>query len=119
MAPQVLVVGTLFVLMGLSALARPEFIVGFFGATVETPDFRNEIRAVYGGFGVLLGSLLLMTGTLFAAHSAGIFIACAAALFGMAAGRLLSFTMERTGAWPVFYCAVELIGGSLLVSAVP
>ena len=116
--PQALITGTFFVLMGGSALARPDFIVGFFGAKAETADFRNEIRAVYGRFGVFLGALLLLSDHLFGAQSEGIFVACSVALFGMAAGRLVSFVFERTGMWPVFFFFVELSGGALLYSAV-
>ena len=117
MTPQALIAGSFFVLMGAGALVRPDLTVGFFGAKAETADFRNEVRAVYGGFGVFLGILLLATDRFFAAQSAGIFIACSVALFGMAAGRLVSFAIERTGRWPVFFFFVEVAGGLLLYTA--
>ncbi len=41
-----------FLIMGVVALARPAVVTGFFGILEIPPDMRNEVRAVYGGFGV-------------------------------------------------------------------
>ena len=118
MTPQAMVTGILFMAMGVSALVRPEAVVAFFGARVETADYRNEIRAVYGGFGVCLGTLLLLADPVFGAWSSGIYLTAGVALFGMAAGRIVSFAVERTGFWPAFFCVFELVGAGVLYSAV-
>ena len=52
------VVAVFFVLMGLMGLATPERIQAPFGTAVQTVDGRNEVRAVYGGFGIAIGALL-------------------------------------------------------------
>ena len=47
-----LIVAAGFAAMGLLALARPADVLAQFGVSVETPEGRNEVRAVYGGFGL-------------------------------------------------------------------
>lgn len=55
-------VAALFMLgMGLCALVRPAFVVTFVGLVPSTADARNEVRAVYGGFGVAMAALLVFT----------------------------------------------------------
>ena len=48
-----------FLVMGIAALVAPARILAPFGVTVATADGRSEVRAVYGGFGVVTGVLLL------------------------------------------------------------
>ena len=47
-------VAVFFVLMGLMGLFTPERIQAPFGTTVQTVEGRNEVRAVYGGFGIAM-----------------------------------------------------------------
>jgi len=100
--------------MGLSALIRPAFVVSFVGLVPSTPDARNEVRAVYGGFGIALAALLVFTAESSALRP-GVLLAAATALLGMAAGRALSLLIERTGRWPLLFLAVEAVLGAALL----
>jgi hypothetical protein len=108
-----------FLAMGLVALVVPERIAATFGTPALTVDGRNEVRAVYGGFGVAIGVLLLAAERLPAIRQ-GALVAVAVALAGMAGGRLVAAALERPRtfypAW--FYCAVETVGAvALLIAA--
>ena len=101
--------------MGTVALVNPNYVFHYFGIEAATPEIRNEIRAVYGGFGVALAALLLL-GAAWPDHAVGIRLTVAVALLGMAAGRMLGFCVERCGRWPwVFGCVELALGGALLV----
>lgn len=107
------IVAMLFGGMGLVALIRPAHIGRYFDMRFETADARNEVRAVYGGFG------LAMTGALLLALRQpplreGIVACVALALAGMAAGRVFGALLERPGFWPWFFCGVEAAGAGLL-----
>lgn len=115
---QVIIVAVFFLGMGLVALVRPAYVVAFFGMKAEGADARNEIRAVYGGFGVAVGVLLAVTMNR-QDLAAGVTLCVAIALLGMAAGRLVSFVMERPGRWPVVFFVVEIALALLLLSALP
>ena len=54
----VIAVAVFFLGMGIVALWRPALILGLFGTAVTTSEGRNEVRAVYGGYGVAMGVLL-------------------------------------------------------------
>jgi hypothetical protein len=111
----VLIVAVAFAAMGLMALARPESIVAYFGTPGLTRDGRNEVRAVYGGFGLAIAALLCGA-QYHAPVRAGALLAVAVALFGMAAGRLLSTLIDGApGRWPWIFMAVELAGGCALL----
>jgi hypothetical protein len=117
MSVQMCVVGFVFLLMGLVAFARPRtFLTAYVGITAETPDARNEIQAVYGGFGVAMALVLCLPIWMPAAKT-GIAIAVAAALGGMAFGRLVAFLREKPGRWPLIFFVVEAGGAALLLSA--
>lgn len=108
-------VAALFMLgMGLCALVRPAFVVTFVGLVPSTADARNEVRAVYGGFGVAMAALLVFTSG-DATLRPGVLLAVAAALLGMAAGRVISMIGERTGRWPVVFLVVEAVLGAWLL----
>lgn len=102
-----------FIAMGLVALARPAHIMTYFGVTT-TPDLRNEVRAVYGGFGLALGGLMLWTLT-YPALADGVRVTAAVSLLGMAAGRIVSWCMERSGLWPWLFGAFEIAAGAALL----
>jgi hypothetical protein len=107
------VVAALFGGMGLVALIRPAHIGRYFDMRFETADARNEVRAVYGGYGLAMTTALLL-----ALREPGLrdgILACVAlALAGMAAGRVLSALVERPGFWPWFFCGVEAAGAGVL-----
>lgn len=112
-----LFVASMFALMGFYALLRPRDVPRFFGTEASTPSARNEVRAVYGGFGVALAAVLAWS-VLTAAGlglSSGVQLAAAVALFGMAGGRGISMLVERPGGWPLAFGALELTGGALLI----
>jgi hypothetical protein len=113
----VLFVAAAFALMGVAAVARPESIVAYFGTRGLTRDGRNEVRAVYGGFGLAIATLLCAT-RYSAAIRQGAVLAVAVALLGMAAGRLLSVLIDGApGRWPWVFLLVELGGGGALLAA--
>ncbi len=107
-----------FLAMGLVALVVPERVTATFGTPALTPDGRNEVRAVYGGFGVAIGGLLLAAERLPAIRD-GVLLAVAVALAGMAGGRVIAAALERPRtfypAW--FYCAVETVMAVALLAA--
>jgi len=116
----ILLVAAGFVAMGLGALARPREVLAQFGVEVGTPAGRNEVRAVYGGFGIAVGALLAVAAIGDPATAEGIVVAVAFALAGMAGGRLLSAAGERPGGlFPVWtYFAIEVAAAAALLVAV-
>lgn len=116
-AAAALVAAALFAVMGAAALVRPAAVFAPFGVAAATPDIRNEIRAVYGGFGLAMAALLGASLAL-PAFASGIRLTAGAALLGMAAGRMVGFAVERAGRWPVTFAAVEVALGAALVATV-
>lgn len=118
MAPDlVLLVAALFALMGVAALVRPESILAYFGITTLTRDGRNEVRAVYGGFGVAVAGLLCVA-RFNEAIRTGAVLAVAVALLGMAVGRLISALLDGApGRYPWVFLGVELAGAAVLLGA--
>jgi len=94
---------------------RPTLVAACIGAQAATAEFRNEIRAVYGGFGLALGGLLLLAPN-WPRHAPGVVLAAAIALLGMATGRAISFTVEPSRRWPWLFAAIELAAGLALGS---
>lgn len=109
-----------FAAMGLAALARPADVLAQFGVDVATADGRNEVRAVYGGFGLAIAAVLAVATIGDPSTADGIVVAVACALLGMAAGRLLSAMRERpSGLHPVWtYFAIELASAAALLIAI-
>ncbi len=107
-----------FLAMGTYALAVPSRVLAIFGVTVGTVDGRNEIRAVYGGFGIAIG-LLLLAAIGSATLQPGVFAAVAVALAGMAGGRLVAVLVDGSpGFYPWLFCAIELAAAVALALAV-
>lgn len=102
-----------FALMGLMALARPASIGNYFDVQFTSVDGRNEVRAVYGGFGLAI-ALALVLATRMPELRAGVIACVALALAGMAAGRLFSAMIERPGFWPWTFCGIEAGAAALL-----
>lgn len=102
------IVSAFFLWMGVTALIVPARVLALFGTEVRTRDTRNEIRAVYGGFGVAVAGLLAYA----QAHpevGAGILTAIAISVVGMAAGRVWSAVVDRgAGFVPGLFFTVEL-----------
>jgi hypothetical protein len=112
-----LTVAAFFLVMGMIALAAPERIVEYFGITMLTTDGRNEVRAVYGGFGIAMASLLVATVWVSSIRT-GVHLTLAAALIGMACGRLISRWIDGTaGRYPWIFFGVEVTLTVLLLTA--
>jgi Domain of unknown function (DUF4345) len=110
------VVGVFFAGMGVYALAAPAAILRPFGFSVATAATRTEVRAVYGGFGLAIAGVLGYAAATPGEVRTGILITVAAALAGMACGRIVSGLIgDRTSFYPNwFYCLVEAIGAAVL-----
>lgn len=110
--------GVFFAGMGVFALARPAALIRPFGISLPVPESRAEVRAVYGGFGLAIAGVLALA----AADEAlrpGILVTVAAALGGMAFGRLVSGIVDAPKAfypnW--FYFLVEVVAAAALLAA--
>ena len=113
----VIAVAGFFLAMGLVALWSPERIVAYFGIRSLTIDGRNEVRAVYGGFGVAIAILLAASLALSDLRS-GILLTVAIALLGMALGRVASSARDGLpGFHPRLFFAVELVLAGALLGA--
>jgi hypothetical protein len=110
-------VAVFFAGMGALALARPGQIVERFGISLGGRDGRNEVRAVYGGFGIAVAAVLVVAIGADGGFRDGVLVAIAAALAGMAAGRLVSLVLERTdrSSPTPFWLVVELVLAGLLL----
>lgn len=87
-------VAAFFAGMGIAALIKPAFIWAPFGVEPTTPAARSEVRAVYGGFGLAIAALLVLSDGATAGTRDGVLIAVAVSLAGMAAGRVVSAFVE-------------------------
>ncbi len=112
------IVAALFLLMGLAAFALPRRFLRNFDLPAETPTARNEIQAVYGGFGLAM-ALALVVPLWLPALRDGIALTVALALGGMAFGRVVGALRERPGPWPVLFFFVEAIGAVVLLGVLP
>jgi hypothetical protein len=112
------VIAFLFALMGVAAIAAPQRIYATWGVRDFGADARNEVRAVYGGFGVALAAILVVAIAADAELREGIMLAIGVAVGGMAAGRAISALIE----WPKriypvwFYGALETVIATVLIA---
>ncbi|QKG27110.1 DUF4345 family protein [Actinomadura verrucosospora] len=115
----VVLVAVFFLGMGVLGLARPRTLIAPFGITLGSGEARTEVRAVYGGFGVAMAALLAYAAATHGGSRTGIVLTVAAALAGMAFGRLVSRAADKPAAfYPIwFYFWVELVGAAVLVAA--
>lgn len=111
-------VAMFFAGMGVYALAAPAALARPFGIVIASPEARSEIRAVYGGFGLAVAAVLIVA-AVDANVRTGIAVTVAAALAGMAVGRVISRLADKpTPFYPIwFYFGVELLGAALLATA--
>jgi hypothetical protein len=114
----VIVIALFFLAMGCVALAAPERVSGTFGQATLTGDGRNEVRAVYGGFGIAT-ALVLLVAVSRPGLRTGVLTGVAAGLAGMAGGRLVAAALERPRSfYPVwFYFAAEAVMAAVLLAA--
>lgn len=109
------IAAVLFGIMGAGALLRPGVVLTVFGATADTAALRNEVRAVYGGFGLAMAALLL-AGDALGAFAPGVRLTAGVALLGMAAGRVIGLCTEWPGRWPLAFGIVEVAFGAALLA---
>lgn len=113
----VVLVAAFFAGMGLVALMWPTRVLAFFGTRDLTRDGRNEVRAVYGGFGLAIAGLLLASFE-FPEIRSGILVTIAVALLGMAGGRIIAtLTDGSPGFYPWLFFGVEIVLASLLIAS--
>jgi hypothetical protein len=106
-----------FVVMGIGALVSPQRVSRQFDIPTLTAAGRNEVRAVYGGFGLAMAAGLVAALAV-PGLRAGVCLAVAAALAGMAGGRLVSAGIDRTlGRLPALYLVLEAVMAAALVYA--
>jgi hypothetical protein len=113
----IIVIAAVFFLgMGVYALIAPAALAKPFRIVVDAPESRSEIRAVYGGFGLAIAAVLAAAAFDAGGIRTGAVITVAAALAGMALGRLLSRLADKaTAFYPIwFYFWVEAIAAALL-----
>ena len=116
MSIQLSLVALLFLVMGIGAFMNPRnLLVPYFGMAAETVDARNEIQAVYGGFGIAIAVVLLVPIWMPEART-GVIVAVAGSLAGMAGGRVVGALRERPGRWPWIFLVSEVAGAALLLS---
>ncbi len=110
-------VAAFFAGMGVFALVRPPEVVARFGVRIDTADGRNEVRAVYGGFGLAVAAILVVAIGDDGSFRDGVLAAVAASLVGMAAGRVVGFVLERPSrrSPTLVFLAVELVLAALLL----
>ena len=116
----ILLVAAGFAGMAILALARPRAVLEQFGVDAGTVEGRNEVSAVYGGFGVAIAALLAVAAIGNPSTGEGIVVTVAFALAGMAGGRVFAAVREMPhGAFPVWtYFAIELASAAALLLAV-
>ena len=106
-----------FSFMAFAAIIAPARVTEQFGIPELTIAGRNEVRAVYGGFGLAVAGILV-TALATPDLRAGICLAVGVALGGMAGGRVLSALLDRQiGRFPLVYLIIEVVGASLLIHA--
>lgn len=113
-------VGVFFLGMGIYALVAPSALVRPFRVVADTVESRSEVRAVYGGFGLAIAAVLAAAAFDVGGIRAGAVITVAAALGGMALGRVVSRIVDGAAPfYPIwFYLWVEAVGAVLLVASV-
>jgi hypothetical protein len=105
-----------FTVMGIGAIAKPALVTAQFGILELTPAGRNEVRAVYGGFGVCM-ALALLVALRQAELRDGVLFTVALALGGMAAGRVVSAAVDRgIDRAPLGYLCLEVIVAVMLLA---
>ncbi|WP_370327250.1 DUF4345 family protein [Euzebya sp.] len=99
--------------MGLLGLVRPQAIGDLMGLAITTPTGRNEVRAVYGGFGLAVAGALVRGD---AGSRRDARRATGVAALGMAAGRVVDVLATRELRGPAAVAlAVEAVLGLALI----
>jgi len=103
--------------MGLLGLIRPAFIPSLFTPNAPDHGARNEIRAVYGGFGLGCAGVI---GTAMARSTSttdGMLIALSVAFASMAIGRIVGLIAEPSRFSPLWALVILEIGLAAAIGA--
>ncbi|WP_232535164.1 DUF4345 family protein [Nocardia terpenica] len=114
----IIVAAAAFLGMGVYALWAPDALVRPFGIRLSGATGRYEVRAVYGGFGIAMAAILVVAACHPGSLRSGIVVTVAAALGGMAVGRIVSAALDgRAALYPNwFYCIVEAVAAAALLA---
>ena len=105
----------LFAVMGVGALVVPDRVTEQFDVPTLTSAGRNEVRAVYGGFGIAMAAMLIVASTSMDLRL-GVGLTIGVALIGMAVGRLVSAVIDRSlPSRPLMYLVVELVAAGVIL----
>ncbi len=105
----------LFAVMGVGALVVPDRVTEQFDVPTLTIAGRNEVRAVYGGFGIAMAAMLIVASTSMDLRL-GVGLTIGVALLGMAVGRLVSAVIDRSlPSRPLMYLVVELVAAGVIL----
>ncbi len=105
----------LFAVMGVGALVVPDRVTEQFDVPTLTIAGRNEVRAVYGGFGIVMAAMLIVASTSMDLRL-GVGLTIGVALIGMAVGRLVSAVIDRSlPSRPLMYLVVELVAAGVIL----
>ncbi|MEO3784716.1 DUF4345 family protein [Actinocorallia sp. B10E7] len=103
-----------FLAMGSLGLLSPQRLGKPLGIVLTSGDARTEVRAVYGGYGVVMAALLTYAALTDSATGDGITLTAACALTAMAVTRLLSYPVDRPqGIFPTW----AAVGAELVIAA--
>ena len=107
-----------FLGMGLLAIISPSRLAEIVHFSLPDSVARNEVRAVYGGFGLAIAGMLVIALRL-PAYRDGVVLCIGVALLGMAFGRLVSFAVDGSSrrAFGFFFLEVSL--ATLLLTTLP
>ncbi len=112
------IIAIAFLIMGVVGLFSPIHITRFFSFTPLSIDMKNEVRGVYGGFGIAMAILLEVSPNT-PQWQTGIILTISVALLGMATGRIISFIIDKQlNKFPLIFFTIELIAGILLLSQI-
>lgn len=109
------IVAFFFFCMGLGAIVKPKLAETIMKLGIDNAVARNEVRAVYGGFGLFTAILLVVSPQLPELQK-GIILTVAISLAGMASGRVVSFFIEKPTLLTLSFFLGETVLTGLLLS---
>lgn len=113
MAVSLFLAFVLFAAMGGALLWKPEYLTRLTNVELTTIESRNEVRAVYGGFGIAM-ALALLLAAIFSHLYQGVMLTAGLALIGMAAGRAYSAWLETPPMMVWVFLGIEAVLGVML-----
>ena len=109
-------ISVLYLWMGYRGLTDAAGCLALFDVREVPPAMRNEVAAIYGGFGVSFGLLLLVAIFRQSEMSRGIILSLAVLTLGLAAGRIFSFCSSfPENYYPLIFMVLEILMGGFLL----